>query len=119
MPDAGAGERIAAREEALSDLGTLRTGGSTTGKRAANIPELEQQISEAEQALAADSLGLEYRHSSAQRGTDTRRLCRQDPHRRAQQVPRFLWWSRALRHNQHTAGLHAGRHYSRLYVFSH
>ena len=92
-------QRLAARKKALPHPGPLRRRWSTPRKRTDDLPELEQQVPETEQALAADRLGVEHRHTSAQGGQDTRRLRRQNPHRRAEQISRLVRRTRALRHH--------------------
>lgn len=61
LSDCGPNKCRTASKEKISHLGALRGLRPATGQRINDIPESECEISKAEQALAADSLGHEYR----------------------------------------------------------
>lgn len=74
LPDLGPHKRLASSEEAFSHSGPLCRGWFALGERAFDIPEPKLKIPKAQQALAANRLGFEYRHSSSQGRPNTRRF---------------------------------------------
>lgn len=58
LPDRGLGERLTASEEKVSHSGALRRVWSAFGERVVDIRKSECEVSETEQALATDHLGI-------------------------------------------------------------
>lgn len=97
--DCGPNKCRTASKEKIPYLGAFRGQRPATGQRTNDIPKPECEISEAEQALVADSLGHEYRDPRSKGRSNTRRFRGQDSYRRAQQIPREMRHYFTLRHN--------------------
>lgn len=78
------GECLTASEEKISHIGSLCRVRPITGERISGIRGPEREISETEQTLATDRVGLEHRDSRQEGGSNSRRFRREDSHRRAQ-----------------------------------
>lgn len=72
LSDSGSNKRCAASKEEIPHLGTFRGERSTIRQRVNDISESEREISEAEQALATDSLGYEYCDPCSEGRSNTR-----------------------------------------------
>jgi len=72
LSDCGPNKCRAASKEKISYLGAFRGLRPIIGQRINDIPESECEISKAKQALAADSLGREYRDPRSKGRSNTR-----------------------------------------------
>lgn len=73
--DLGIDERIAESEETFPNVGTFRRYRIAFGERVVDISKFEREVSETQQTLVADRLGLEHSYKGQEGGTYTRRFC--------------------------------------------
>lgn len=98
LSDARTLGRFSSCEKEVSNIGPFRGSRSFIRKWTAYNRHVAQKVTEAEQTLAADRVGSQHRNASSQGRQNTRRLCRENAHRRAEQIPGQLRQPDYLRH---------------------